>query len=455
MLVLLFLCLYFGLSAGTAGLFFPIMLKGSGIDPATLLNKFFLVGFLVLLAIRFFFQRSPRTDLRPYLLLPLSARRLAHSVQLLSVIGVINGLAICFLVPVWFSTIRPVAEGSGYNWIGGALALMLATHYLVLPLRIFARRYQWRFWLGAGLVAGALAFDQALGPQLVTHASRVLFQALMNGSVTAFTVTLGGLGIIYFGGVHLLLRALRTEFPDQRRRRSGRWLAKITQADPVDALASVEIKLALRSSHARTQLVLSLLCGFYLFVTPDLNSAFFLGFAGLISTGGFAMFYGQLLFSWDGAHFEGLLTRTPDLHTLLVTKLRVLQGSCMLLYLFWLPFVVGLRPGFLIVHSLFLLFNLGVTCPLVLLASLFNKTAVDLSKGSFSNQGAFNWTQIPFVVLIFGMGTLVMLLPAPWHLMLTAGLGLAGLAASPLWTRALTRLFAQRRYQMLAGFRAS
>jgi hypothetical protein len=453
---------YFAVVMIAAGVFFPLFVEKTapGTDPAALLDTYLLAGLLGLVAVRFFLQPSLHTDVRPYLHLPLDHARLARVVLGLSVVGLINGLALCFLVPVWFSTVLPAAAGLGgaLAWSVGVGALVLTTHYLVLRLRILSDRHGARFWGGAALVVGLLALDQTVGPQLVPATSAWFFDTLAQGGWAALVLPLLLLGSVFVVSVRLFLHSLRTESARSSRRwgsGGGRWLERLTHAGPAGALVAVGVKLVLRNNRAFIPAVMGVLAVAYVLMLADDGFGFMLGFAGLISSGGFALFYGQNIFSWSGAHLPGLLTRAPSLRTIVRARLRLLQGSCLVLYLLALPLYVWFLPDFLLAHTTFLFFNAGVICPLILLTALFATKAVDLSAGVFSNQGGNNWVQLPFGLFIFLFAFAVGIPPAPWPLWLAGGLGLLGLLASPLWTQALTRLFAWRRYRMLDSFRSA
>jgi hypothetical protein len=463
-LAILFLGGYVAVAAIALGALFPVMAAelAPQADPVALLNAHLLTGLLGLVVTRFFFQPSPRTDLRPYLPRPLPRHRLAHLVQGLSAVGLFNGLALCFLVPAWLSTVRPAASAGGFAWLGGALLLVLATHYLVLPLRIGAGWYGRRFWIGAGAAGALLALDQAAGPHVVQGLSERLFGTLLSGRMAGLLVPAALAAGAYAASVRLLLRALRTDPGGASRggrlRLLQRPLAWLVRRGAVEALVAVELRLILRNNRPRTHIAFSVLIGlgWPFFLRGDMaDSAFIAALAGLVSTGAFAMSYGQHLFSWNSAHLAGTLARTRSPRTLIASKLWLMQGFCLVLWLLGLPLVLMTLPGFAPVHAAFLLFNAGITCPLHVATGALATKPLNLSKGMFFNYEGLSWLTFANIAVLFGLAFVLTLPPAPWGLVLTGGAGLVSFAATPLWTRALARLFAKRRHRMLAGFRAS
>lgn len=226
----------------------------------------------------------------------------------------------------------------------------------------------------------------------------------------------------YAASVRLLLRALRTD-PGGASRGGGlrllqRPLAWLVRRGAVGALVAVELKLILRNNRPCTHVAFSVLM-------------------------------------WNSAHLAGMLARTRSPRTLVASRLWLMQGFCLVLWLLGLPLVLIIFPGFAPAHAAFLLFNAGITCPLHVATGALATKPLNLSKGMFFNYEGLSWLTFANIAVLFSLAFVLTLPPAPWGLVLTGGVGLVSFAATPLWTRALARLFAKRRHRMLAGFRAS
>ena len=196
----------------------------------------------------------------------------------------------------------------------------------------------------------------------------------------------------------------------------------------------------------------------FLLINPQTSrGAVFGAIIGLFASGGFALNYGQLMFAWESTFFDGLLVRHGNLADIVKAKFVLLQSSCAVLFLFSMPVFALLRPELIPLHVAFLLYNMGVTCVLIMLLAIRNRKRVDIQKrGSFFNYEGFSamhWVwllpvAVPPTILLY------VLHAAPATALIVISIfGGASMIVSPLWVDYFSNRLARNRYEMSTGFR--
>jgi hypothetical protein len=178
---------------------------------------------------------------------------------------------------------------------------------------------------------------------------------------------------------------------------------------------------------------------------------------GIFASGTFALNYGQLMFSWESTYFDGFLARNISPEELILAKLMLLQGSCLVFFLLSLPLFMLLSPELLLLHVTFLFYNAGITSVLMLALAVRNQRRVNISKsGSFFNYEGFSimhWVWI--LPTIAPPAILLHLLQSiNWTaLLFIGGLGVTSLVLSKRWSQYFTERLLDRKYVMALGFR--
>lgn len=461
----LFFGVYFGLVLLATGLLYPRLARDMGHSPLSLLHANLLTGFLGLLLARFILQRLPQLRLQPYLHLPISRRKVVYFVQAISLLSLFNTLPFLFLIPVFLKLVLPEYGAWGASaWMAGTVLLVALTHYVNVWLRTLFGRDMRRFLVAVGTLALFVLADQLMDWQSLQRGSAALSAFLLSGQAETLTA-LAALALATGGTAVLSSQRLRRALGTTDRSRRSPLIHLRTDFDgrraPALNLALLELSLMLRTKRPRQVLLINgLLAIAYvpLFLSDpstDVSAEPIIGaIAGLFATGVLAAGYGQLLFSWDSAHLDGLLARLPSLRSLVAAKLLVLQGLCLLTFLGVMPFFLWMRPGLLPLVLSFLLYSMGLASPFVLLIALWNKAPVALSKGSFLNYEGFTALHFVSALPLFAPPIAVMMFfDYPKALLLLTGAGLLGVAIFPAWCTLFARLLRHRKHVMAAGFR--
>ncbi|QXD16390.1 hypothetical protein GQ464_005420 [Rhodocaloribacter litoris] len=462
--------LYLGLTLITLGLYFERfagLLAPSG-DPVTVVNTYLLPVFIGLFGLRFLFQQTPALRFQPYLHLPIERARLVRFFQATSLLSLHNVYPLLFFVPFWS---RHVAghypAGGAAAWLLGVLLALAASNFANLLVRSVLTRHEGRFLLGFGVLLSLIYLDELLGTRYVQVFSAYLFGGLLAGETTVLLlVTALPVWMVLASNLMLLQRLhgglylprSGTAVPARRTRR----LPLLERAGLTGRLILLELRLIWRNRRPRHYLLLSLLFStlylVFLLANPSPGGDVILGgIIGLFASGGFVLNHGQLMFSWESSHFDGLLVRPLPARALIRAKLLLLQASCLLLFVASLPLFLWLKPALVKLHLAFLFYNAGITTVLVMLLALRNRQPVDLARsGAFFNYEGFStahwlWffpTALPPSIALFALRD-----TPDTGLLLLGGLGLIGLLATPLWISYFASRFEQCRLRMAEGFR--
>jgi hypothetical protein len=453
--------LYFALMFIGLGWAFPFIVREVGTGPPlALLNTYLLPAVIGLTAARFFAQGNPGGGLTPYLHLPVSRARLVRYEMVASLGSWFNAVPLCFLVPMALQANWPGGAAGALLWSVGVLGALAITHYVALGSRALLARS----WSSVALAVAGLSVligaDISLGLGLITSASDMLFGGLAAGRVAPCAVVMAALSTAVAATARAVRRSLWTDDAGASASQSRFTGAGITLGSSLTArLVELDLQLILRNRRPRqmmgSQAIMLALLGGMILTLPsqELQAAHIM--LGLFASSLLAIGYGQFLFSWDSAHFDGLLARMAPPDRLLRARLFTLYGLGAVSYLPMLPVLAWTDLQVLWISVAGLIYNLGVTFGFTLLASLWNRDAIDLNKQAFFNYEGFSSSQF---MLAFGaiLPPLIVFLALPfeWALGLVSAVGVLGLVLTPWWTRALAAGFMRRRYALAAGYRS-
>lgn len=433
-------------------------------NAVVLVNRYLIAIFLSLFFVRFLFQQTPRMKLAPYLHLPVRKRTLVTFFQLSSLLSVHNFYPLLFFGPFWFCFVRPeqaaLSEGL---WILAIFAMIVGSHFGNLVLRSVLRQRAALFYPLLVLLLTVSALDELMGYGMTATLSEHLFSQILSADFISITFLIGVPVVLAAWSSLLLNRTLREPTSGSSESPVHRGGIRIPRIMGVTGqLLQLEILLMWRNRRPRHYLILSLVFStMYLVImmaTENVyESVMFDGLIGLFASGGFVLNYGQLMFSWDSTHFDGLLARNVTFRQMVRAKLILLQASCLVLFVISLPLFFWLKPELISVHFAFLLYNAGVTSVLVMDLATRNSDRVDIAQsGSFFNYEGFSSKHWLWFIPTALPPTLFMIAVRDhlfWGLVGLATVGFISLLVTDLWTSYFSRALVLRKYKLAQGFR--
>ena len=163
------------------------------------------------------------------------------------------------------------------------------------------------------------------------------------------------------------------------------------------------------------------------------------------------------MFSWQAAHFDGLLVNKIKFNDFLKAKYLLFTLVSTITFILTIPYVYfGWRV--LLIHFVMYLWNLGVNTTIILYFANRNSRRIDLSKAA-----AFNWEGVGATqwLISFPLFITPILVYLPFSLLHYRDLGLAVLGAAGLimilirstLINKLEADFYKRKYTIAEGFR--
>ncbi len=458
--------LYLAFTLVVLGAFFPKFAVKFGVETGALelVNAYALNTLIGLFGLRFLFQKTPRLQLLPYLHLPVRRGYLIAFFVGATTVSLHNLFPLLFTIPLAIWHIAPTyGTSAAIAWTVGGFALLLVSNFANLYLRTLLQKQEGLFLtiLASLLVIGFL--DEYVGAHVIRTISEGLFTPLLGMDVfTMLSLAIFVLGSAVFAAAAIYDSVRGMTFDLVPPRRAGRLYELAERWSVVGHLVWLELRLMSRNRRPRHYVVVSLLFStvylLFLLASPAVFGEFvFAAVMGLFASGGFVLNYGQLMFGWDSQHFDAIIGRDLRMRLLARSKVLVLQGSCLLLFIISLPLFLWLRPDLVPLHVAFLFYNSGITSQLIMELAVRNHEPIDLGRnGGVLNYEGFSlrhwlWffpTALPPTLLLLALKDQTAL---AWTLL--AVIGLLGLAATEVWIRRHAAALESRKHFMAAGFR--
>ena len=425
-------------------------------------NGLVLYYFLVDLFMRFQLQELPTVMIKPYLHLKVKKRQIVNYLSLSSLATFFNLWSLVFVLPFILKVILP-RYGSAAFW-----GMLIAVVGLTLFNNYFIQWVKRKVSVNTSWMVGMLAvilllwgLESYFRLFSVSDWSVAIFAKIIAQPAYAGICVLLA-AIIYFVNRQYLKNNLYLE----ELQKSGSESKSVTEIPFLDRfgrtgdLAANELKLILRNKRPRAVLMLSVMFMFYglIFYTQEIYQGYgWIIFCGLFMTGIFIINYGQLMFGWQSAHFDGLLVHKISIKDFFASKFLLFTFFSTVCFILTIPYVY-FGWHVLVVHFIMFVWNLGVNAVLVLYFANRNYKRIDLTKG-----GAFNWEGIGASQWILSIplmiGPFIIYWPFAYMGYPKVGLALLGITGitfivtREFWIRKLVSNFEGKRYTIAEGFR--
>jgi len=454
-----FVALYFMGSLAFLGAsgFFILQNQFPDSDPVFVLSQFLVFWVLGEIFLRYFMQKLPVMDIKPFLALPIKKSSITHYILARSAVSFYNFLALFFFVP--FCIVLLVQGYPVMNvlaWLVSVTGIVLSLNYI----NFLINKNDKALIALAIVVAGLYGLD-FFGILPIQQFVGTLFYGLFQNPVYTLVPLLLA-GICYYINYYYLSGKLYLDasLKPKTKLASTSDLSWTERFGSIAPFLRLDLKMIWRNKRTKMQVFVSLailVYGliFYMTGTYGPTSTIYI-FAGIFITGAFLSNFGQFIPAWDSEYYSMMMAQNIPLRKYLESKAGLISVSVVVMFLLSTPYVYfGWQA--LAINFACALYNLGVNLPVVLFFGSFNKKRIDLTKSAFGNMQGTSATQflilIPLIVvpsvLYFIMKTFVSFEAATATLSI---LGLVGFALKkPLFDK-ITQAYQKRKYAMIAGF---
>jgi hypothetical protein len=433
-------------------------------DPISFLNSLLLYYFVFEFIMRYMMQNLPVLDVQPYLHLPIKKAGIVHFLLVRSAVHLLNLMPVILFLPFAIKVIATAySVSTAIIWVLTLWSTSMIIHYLVVLFKKTLDDNIFGILILLTLIVSLGAADYYGWFKLSDISAAIFNSVLTQPALLIVPVVL--VAIVYTACYKFFRQAMYPEeISYQRSNASGvtQDLSFLKNFGMIGELINVEVKLILRNKRPKNILFLSaffLLYGLIFYTNEKYMEGMsgMLLFVGIFVTGIFMINYGQLLFSWQGGHYDFTLTRPVSMRQYVESKYWLLAVVTIVCFILSTPYAYfGIK--ILFVHLAMMLFNMGVNVFVILNIAMWDPKKVDLRKGvtfNYEGVGAAQWVMsIPILA-----GPFVFFLP--FSLMGQPELGiiavaLAGVVGIIFRNKLIdltTKRLADRKYKIAAGFR--
>ncbi|MFD0750399.1 DUF5687 family protein [Mucilaginibacter calamicampi] len=408
-------------------------------------------------------QELPTLRVQPYLHLPVRKNVIVGYLAFTALFSFFNFWPFILFFPFIIKIIGPNAGwGAASAFMIAVVSIAIFNNYLALYIKRKANLNGWVFLISTAVLALLTAGDFAWHLYDIRGISYSFFGNLLKYPVLAVVPVAMAAAMYTLNFIYLKQNLYLEEL--SRKKASYKTSTEYPILNRFGALGDQvanEIKLILRNKRPRSAFIMSSVFLFYGLIFYK-NPAFThfewpKVFVGMFMTGFFIISYGQFLYSWQAAHFDGLMVSKVSFKDFLKAKFLLFTAVATCALLLTTPYAYfGWRT--VLVHFIMYLWNLGVNIYIVLYFANRNARRIDLSKGA-----SFNWEGVGAtqMLLSFPLMFAPYLIYIPFSLLHLANVGLAvmaligiaGILSRNFWIEKLVQDFYNRKYTITEGFR--
>lgn len=441
-----------------AGMYFILRKLFPDQSPMWSISQYMIYWALIELVLRYFMQKLPVMDIKPFLTLPIKKRTIAHYILGRSAASIYNLLTLFFIVP--FAIVLLIQGYPVLNvvfWVVGIMALVLCINYTNLLIN-----KNDKVLMG---IASILVFGYGLdyfGIFSIKEVFTPLFHALYAYPVAVLVSIALTVGVYYvnykflkdkiFLDASLKVKSVQANTSD---------LAWTKRFGEMGSFLQLDLKMIWRNKRTKSQVYISLLFVFYglLFYTMDGYSSMvpMKAFVGIFMTGIFLSNFGQFIPAWDSSYYGMMMSQNIPMRKYLESKVILISVSVVFMFLLTIPYVYFGWEA-LAINFGCALYNLGINIPVILYFGSFNKKRIELDQSPFGNMQGTSATQflimLPVLVvpiIIFSLFYYLFNLQAA--VIVLSVLGVIGFVMKNYLMTLITAQYKRKKYGMIAGFK--
>jgi len=408
-------------------------------------------------------QELPTLRVQPYLHLPVKRNTIVGYLAFTALFSFFNLWPIILFFPFIIKSVVPAfGWGPASAFMVAILSIAIFNNYLAIYVKRKSNINGWVYVIFSAVLAFIVAADFAWHLYSIKDVSYMFFGALLKHPALALVPVFMAVAMYVFNFFYLKQNLYLEEL--SRKKASYKNSTEYPILDRFGAIGDQvanEIKLILRNKRPRSAFIMSAVFLFYgliFYSNPQFkNSDWPKLFVGMFITGFFIISYGQFLYSWQAAHFDGLMVSKVSFKDFLKAKFLLFTAVSTATFVFTTPYAYfGWRT--VLIHFIMYLWNLGINIYIVLYFANRNAKRIDLSKGA-----SFNWEGVGATQLLLSFPLLLApyIIYVPFKifhlenvgLAVMAAMGIAGILTRNFWLEKLVQDFYRRKYTITEGFR--
>lgn len=433
-----------------------------GKDVFYVFNGFILYYFAVDFLMRMQLQELPTLSIVPYLHLKIPKYKIVRFLNARSLFSAFNILPLFIFLPFCSTAIVSVyGSFAAIMYIVAIVSLCAFNNYTVMYIKRLTSLNVSAVLLVV-LVISALAALEYFKVFSISVLSNRAFDLLSLYPLTGFLFSIAAAISLMINTNYLRHNMYIEELGITEVKKTSTDYPFFDRFGAIGVLAALELKLIFRHKRTRSAIVMSLFFMVYgfLFYKKDLihnGEISMMIFAAVFMTGSSISMYGQFMFGWQAAHFDGLMVNKIKLRNFIAAKLLLFT------FMSTIAVIITSLYGLISLKILYIqlaayLYNIGIGAVVVLYFATWNSKAIDLSKRSTFNYQGVSASQFILIIPYF-------LIPYLFYLPFSYSghpdwgitcLGLAGLIAvftRGYWITFLVSAMNKRRYRITEGFR--
>ncbi|HMI02772.1 MAG TPA: DUF5687 family protein [Pedobacter sp.] len=433
-----------------------------GKDMMFVFNGFILYYFALDFVMRIQLQDLPTLSIVPYLHLNIPRNKIVSFLNVRAVFTAFNLFPLILFLPFCSTAVaRSFGPLTAVMYCISIIGLCIFNNYLALYIKRLTTSKAYLIFVVMGFIAaiGLMEYFKVFSIAGLSN-STFIFIARNPFAALVFPAMAG---VVFLINANYLRRNLYTEdLTNGEAKKASTDYPFLDRFGEMGTLIALELKLIFRHKRPRSAVIVSLIFIFYgfLFYKEHLlstNSFAMMVFAATFMTGSNISIYGQFMFGWQGAHFDGLMVSKINIRNFIKAKFLMFTLASTLMTL-----VVSLY-GFiswkiLLIQFAAYLYNVGFGTVIILYFATRNYKAIDLSKSSGFNYQGVGASQfvllLPYFLTPYLFYTPFALAGLPYlGIACIAFVGLLSLITRSYWVEFIFREFDKRKYKIAAGFR--
>ncbi|NER18933.1 DUF5687 family protein [Spongiivirga citrea] len=456
---MVFMAFYMAISFISLGvaLFYILEDQFPDINPVLKVSEFLIYWVLYEMLLRYFMQKLPVLNIKPFLVLPISDKKITNYILGKSAFSFFNFLPLFAFIP--FTVVLLFQGYPALNvllWFVAIVFIILTLNFINFIINKNDKAFIIVLVVVASII-GLQYFEVVDIPKLTAPYFYALYENPLFVLIPAALVF-----ITYRINFKYLISRLYLDQTLKKKTKEAKtvdlsWTKRFGSIAP---FLQMDLRLIWRNKRPRTQAIMCFafaLYGLFMYTTGmNRELPVMLVLIGILMTGIFMINFGQFIPAWDSAYYNMIMAQNIPLRRYLDSKAGLMMASVVFMAVITTPYVY-FGWDVLMVNLSCAVYNAGINIPIVLFFGSMNKKRIDLVKSSIGNMqgmGAAQWL-VGIPLMIFPM-VLYAILYYTTSMMVAnivfVVLGITGLLLREKLMTVITELYRKKKYAMVHGF---